>query len=145
MVIVRKNQKFVLVVCISSNLVFYVMYVNTNKWIYNNVWLLNTILKNKLQFCLVLFTDRLLVFWTFCFQLTVQLLLFSLVRFLTNNSYRTFEASTRCWVEILRLGEGRYLVDSKNMPYFIDYSYFNTFDWLYFRYITDQTNSFSRL
>ena len=33
-----------------SDLVFYIMYLNTNKWIYNNVWLLNAIFTNKLQF-----------------------------------------------------------------------------------------------
>ena len=95
----------------------------TNKWIYNNVWFLNTIFTNKLQFCLVLFIYKLLAFWTFCFQLIVQFLPFSLVRYLTNNSFHTFEASNRCWVEIFRFGVGWYFIDSKNTPYFTDYSY----------------------
>ena len=40
-----------------------------------------------------LFTYKLLKFPTFCFQLIVQLLPFSFVRFLTNNSFHIFEAS----------------------------------------------------
>ena len=104
-------------------LFFYVIYLNTNKLIYNNVWLLNTIFTNKLQFYLVLFTYKLFAFRTFSFKLIVHLLPFSLVRFLTNNSFHTFQESTRCWDEILTLGKGRCLVDSKNIPYFIDYSY----------------------
>ena len=118
-----EEKRIISVIFISSNLVFYAMYLKTNKLIYNNVWLLNTIFTNKLQFCLVLFTYKLFAFRTFCFQLIVHLLPFSLVRFLTNNSFHTFQASTRCWVEILTLGVGRCLVDSKNIPYFIDYSY----------------------
>ena len=68
-------------------------------------------------------------FWHFeffaflVFELTVQLLPFRLVRFLTNNSFYTFEASTRCWVEILRLVPDQYLAKSKNTSYFIEYSY----------------------
>ena len=54
----------------------------------------------------VLFTEKLLAFRICCFQLIVQLFPFSLVRFLTNNSFHTFEASTRWWIEILRLGVG---------------------------------------
>ena len=88
----EKIIKFISVIFISSNLVFYVMYLSTNKWIYKNIWLLNTIFANKFQFFLALFTHKLLEFWTFCFQLIVQLLSFSLVRFLTNNNFHTFEA-----------------------------------------------------
>ena len=87
---------------------------------YNKVWLLNTIFLNKLQFCLVLFRYKLLLFRACCFQLIVQILPFSLVRFLTNNNFHTFEASTRCWVASTIY---RYLVDSKNILYFIGYGY----------------------
>ena len=117
----------------------------TNKWIYNNVWFLNTIFTNKLQFCLVLFIYKLLAFWTFCFQLIVQFLPFSLVRYLTNNSFHTFEASNRCWVEIFRFGVGWYFVDSKNTPYLLITAIFNPFHWLYLLLIACKTNSFSRL
>ena len=102
MMMVRKNQKFTSVIFVSSHLFFYITYLNSNKWIYNNVWLLNTIFTNEFQFCLVLFIYKLLEFWTFCFQLIVQLLPFNLVRFFTNNNFHIFEASTRCWVEITR-------------------------------------------
>ena len=143
MILVRK--KIITVIFISSNLVFYVMYLITNKLIYNNVWLLNVIFTNKLQSCMVLFTYKLFPFRTFCFQLIVLLLPFSLVRFLTNNSFHTFQASTRCWVEILRLTEDRCLVDSKNMPYFIDYTYLQSI-WLAISFfIPGKTNSFSKL
>ena len=124
-----EEKRIISVIFIFSNLVFYVIYLNTNKLIYNNVWLLNTIFTNKLQFCLVLLAYKLLAFRTFCFQLIVQFLPFRLLSFLTNYSFNTFEASTRCWVEILRLGAGWYLVDSKTMPYFIDYSYLQSI-WL---------------
>ena len=94
------------------------------KWIYNNGYLLNAIFTNKMQFSLVLFKYKLLAFWTFCFQLIVQLIHLSLVRFLTNNSFHTFEASTR-YVGLKFSGwwAFRYLVDSKNMPSFIGYKY----------------------
>ena len=124
-----KNKKFISVIFISSNLAFYVIYLNTDKWIYNIVWLLNTIFTNKLQFCLVLFTYKILAFRTFCFQLIVMLLPFDLIRFLTSNSFHTFEASTRYWVEIFRLGARRYLDESKNTPCSNDYSYLQSI-WL---------------
>ena len=50
------------------------MYLNSNKWIYNNVCLLNTIFTNELQFFLAFFTYKILTFWTFCFQIIIQLL-----------------------------------------------------------------------
>ena len=107
MIRVRKKQKIRSVIYISLSLVFYLMYLNTNKWIYNNVLLRNRISTNKLQFYLELFTYKILAFWTFCFQFITQFLPFSLVRFLTNNTFHVFEASTRCYVEILKLGVGR--------------------------------------
>ena len=87
-----------------------------------------------------LFTYKLLAFPTFCFQLIVQLLLFSFVRFLTNNSFHIFEASTKCWVEILKLGTGRcwYLI-------LLIKVIFNRFDWLYILLNAGKTNSFPRL
>ena len=78
MMMVRKNQKFTSVISFLHILFFYITYLNSNKWIYNNVWLLNAIFTNESQFCLVLFTYKLLAFWTFCFQLIVQLLLSAL-------------------------------------------------------------------
>ena len=50
------------VIFISSNPVIYVIYLNTDKWAYKNVWLLNTIFANKLKFCLLLFTNKILAF-----------------------------------------------------------------------------------
>ena len=45
----------------------------------------------------MLFTYKLLAFSVFCFQLILQLLNFSLERFLTNNNFHIFEGSTRYW------------------------------------------------
>ena len=103
-------------------------------------WLLNIIFTNKLHVCLVLFTYKLLVFQTFCFRLIVQLLTFNLVRFLTNNSFHTFETSTRCWVKIFRLGVSRCLVDSKDTHYLMIIS--NPFDCLYLLLIAGKINPF---
>ena len=106
------------------------MYLSTNKWIYNNVWLLNAIFTNKLQFCLVLFTYKLLAFWTFCFQFIFQLLPFSIVRFLMSNSFLHIWSIYQMLGWSSKVG-GRfwYLLDSKNMPYFVDYSYLQSI-WL---------------
>ena len=75
------------------------------------------------------FTHKLLAFGTFCFEVIVQLLHFSVVVFLTHNSFHRFEGSIRCWVELFRLGASQYLVDPENRPDFIDYSYLQSI-WL---------------
>ena len=82
----------------------YVMYLNTNKWVYNHVWLLNTIFSNKLQLCLVLFTYKLsniLLLTYFCASP------FQPSKSSSKNSFHIFEASKRFCIEILRLGAGR--------------------------------------
>ena len=97
-------------------------YLKTNESI-KMFWLLNTIFPNKLQFYyLVPLKYKILAFQTFCFGLIVQLLPFIIAGFPTNKLPHIW-SMYQCWVEILRLGVGRYLVDYKNTPYFTDYSY----------------------
>ena len=73
-----------------------------------------------------LFTYKLLTFPTFCFQLVVQLLPFSFVRFLTNNSFHVFEGS---WAR----------VDIDTLFYWLKLSSVNLI------VIAGKTNSFPRL
>ena len=118
------------------------MYLNTNKWIYNHVWLLNTIFSNKLQLCLVLFTYKLsnILFSTyFCASP------FQPSKSSSKNSFHIFEASTRFCIGILRLAAVRQFVGPRKCLILLIAVIFNRFDWLYFLFIAGKINIFPRL
>ena len=117
------------------------MYLNTNKGIYNSVWLLNTIFTINCSSVWCFIRKNFWHFEHFVFNLLFSFSFSALQDFLPTIASKHLKHLPDVGLKF-RLIAGRYLVDSKNTLNLLITIIFNPFDSLYFLLIAGKTKSF---